>query len=148
MLRSELIQAAAAPLIAAHPENASLHRAIDRASDRLLTHRWDVDAGILRIASDSRPGVYHFVDEGNGCDCEARTGVCWHIAAWKLLSVLAAADVDVTSSEAAGVQNEQVPASTLMRPTPAPPPTHTPPEIVWLPEDFARMTDAINAELF
>jgi hypothetical protein len=81
---------AAALIAAAHPKDESLHAALWRAQSRLGNHEWHIEQGELRIQSESHRSQYWLTD-GTRCECPSRKPtVCWHIAAWRILSVLAA----------------------------------------------------------
>jgi len=84
-----LATAASMLISVAQPSNASLHRALVKAEQRLMTLPWRVDAGVLHIASQSQPGEVHLTD-GEDCSCPTTRGVCFHRAAWLILSTLAA----------------------------------------------------------
>jgi hypothetical protein len=73
----------------AQPSNASLHRALVKAEALLIAQPWRVDAGVLHIVSHSRQNEVHLTD-GDDCSCPTTRGVCWHRAAWLILSTLAA----------------------------------------------------------
>ena len=71
------------------PSNASLHRALVKAEALLITQPWRVDVGVLHIVSHSQQNEVHLTD-GDDCSCPTTRGVCWHRAAWLILSTLAA----------------------------------------------------------
>ena len=91
-VNAQIVTAASMLVRLAHPADQSLHRALAKAEERLLTLPWNVESGILCIQSHSHPGDIHMTD-GEICDCLTRRGVCWHIASWKILSTLAAAGI-------------------------------------------------------
>lgn len=97
VITPELIAAASAFVKLTHATDASLARALDRASARLLELPWSVDCGILQIASHSHASEVHSTD-GTDCTCEASRGVCWHCAAWGILSAIAATGVNVVAA--------------------------------------------------
>lgn len=82
----------------AHVHNENLHNALNKAEVRLFTHAWSVSGGILRIESDSNVGNFRLTD-GDKCECPTRKYICWHRAAWMILSVLAAANIAPLKSE-------------------------------------------------
>jgi hypothetical protein len=85
-----LATAASMLICVAQPSNASLHRALVKAEARLITQPWRIDAGgVLVIVSHSNQRDTHSTD-GEFCECKTTRGVCWHRAAWLLLSTLAA----------------------------------------------------------
>lgn len=67
--------------------NESLHRAIDKAEQRLVQLPWTIESGVLVITSHTHPGEVHLTD-GDTCDCATMRGICWHRAAWMLLSAI------------------------------------------------------------
>lgn len=76
-----------------HPGDGSLHRALEKAETRIIALPWRIDGGVLCISSHSAPGQLHFCD-GVTCDCLTTRGVCWHVAAWHLISTLAATGIE------------------------------------------------------
>jgi hypothetical protein len=85
-----LATAASMLICVAQPSNASLHRALVKAEARLITQPWRIDAGgVLVIVSHSNQRDTHSTD-GEFCECKTTRGVCWHRAAWLILSTLAA----------------------------------------------------------
>lgn len=72
-----------------HPGDGSLHRALEKAETRLGTQPWRIDVGVLHVVSFSRQNDVHLTD-GDDCSCKTTRGVCWHRAAWHILSTLAA----------------------------------------------------------
>jgi len=85
-----LATAASMLICVAQPSNASLHRALVKAEARLITQPWRIDAGgVLVIVSHSDQRGTHQTD-GEFCECKTTRGVCWHRAAWLILSTLAA----------------------------------------------------------
>ena len=86
----QLISAASLLVRLAHPGEASLHRALEKAEGRLMTQPWRVDAGVLHIVSASRQNEVQLTD-GDDCSCPCTRGCCWHKAAWSIVSTLAAA---------------------------------------------------------
>ncbi len=96
-LTRELVTVAGLLVRLAHPGQASLHRAVEKAEARLLELPWRVDGGILQIASYSHPTEVHFAS-GDECDCPTRKGVCWHRGAWAVLSAIAATGVTPVAS--------------------------------------------------
>lgn len=73
-----------------HADDASLARALEKAEGRLVSQPWRIDeAGVLVITSYSRQNETHRTD-GDYCECKTTRGMCWHRAAWMLLSTLAA----------------------------------------------------------
>lgn len=74
----------------AHPTNASLHRALDKAQERLSSHPWRLYDGHLEITSASHPNEIHHCDDIY-CTCKTTRGICWHVAAWHILSAIAGA---------------------------------------------------------
>lgn len=91
-VNAEMITAASMLVKLAHPGDASLGRALAKAEERLLAQPWRVDAGILQIASHSHPSDVHCTD-GDTCTCPTTRGTCYHIAAWLVLSAIAASGV-------------------------------------------------------
>jgi hypothetical protein len=85
----QLTTAASMLISVSQPSNASLHRALVKAEQRLMTLPWRVDAGVLHIASHSQPNEVHLTD-GEDCSCPTTRGICFHRAAWLILSTLAA----------------------------------------------------------
>jgi hypothetical protein len=81
----------------AHPDDASLARALDKASARVLRLAWRLDGPVLQIASFSDADTC-YVTDGDVCNCPTTRGVCWHIAAHRLLLTLAAAGVHIAST--------------------------------------------------
>lgn len=79
------------------PQNVSLHRALAKAESRLIDHAWRLDSGVLHITSHSTPGAVQLCD-GDSCSCETTRGICWHIAAWTILSTLSAAGSPLVAS--------------------------------------------------
>lgn len=90
VITPQLATAASMLIRMAHPQNQSLHRALARAEERLISQPWRIDAGILRIVSFSRQNETYRTD-GDYCECVTKRGVCWHRAAWMICSTLAAA---------------------------------------------------------
>lgn len=88
-------------------DDRSLCRALERAEERLISLPWSVDGGVLCISSHSSPGQVHFCD-GDTCDCLTTRGVCWHRAAFVILSTIAATGALV-------VANLPLPAPDAMR---------------------------------
>jgi len=86
----QLISAASLLVRLSHPGQASLHRALEKAEGRLMTQPWRVDAGVLHIVSASQQNEVQLTD-GDDCSCPCTRGVCWHKAAWSIVSTLAAA---------------------------------------------------------
>lgn len=71
-------------------DDASLHRAVDKAANRMIGMPWRVtDEGTLEIASYSHPSEVHHCDD-TYCSCPTQKGVCWHQGAWHILSAIAA----------------------------------------------------------
>ena len=85
----QLTTAASMLISVAQPSNASLHRALVKAEALLITQPWRVDVGVLHIVSHSQQNEVHLTD-GDDCSCPTTRGVCWHRAAWLILSTLAA----------------------------------------------------------
>jgi hypothetical protein len=88
IVTSELAVTASLVIRLAQPANASLHRALVKAEARLITQPWRIDAGVLTITSHSANEVH--LTDGDDCSCPTTRGVCWHRAAWLILSTLAA----------------------------------------------------------
>lgn len=86
----ELLIAASMLVRLAHPTNASLHRALDKAQERLATHPWRLYDGHLEITSASQPNEIQHCDD-TYCTCKTTRGICWHVAAWHILSAIAGA---------------------------------------------------------
>lgn len=86
----QLISAASLLVRLAHPGESSLHRALEKAEGRLMSQPWRVDAGVLHIVSASQQNEVQLTD-GDDCSCPTTRGVCWHKAAWSIVSTLAAA---------------------------------------------------------
>jgi len=86
----ELLVAASMLVRLAHPTNASLHRALDKAQERLATHPWRLYDGHLEITSASHPNDVHHADD-TYCTCKTTRGICWHVAAFMVLSAIAGA---------------------------------------------------------
>lgn len=86
----ELLIAASMLVRLAHRDNASLHRALDKAQERLFTHPWRLYDGHLEITSASHPNEIQHCDDSY-CTCKTTRGVCWHVAAWHILSAIAGA---------------------------------------------------------
>lgn len=72
-----------------HPGDGSLHRALEKAETRLVSQPWRIDVGVLHVVSYSTHNDVHLTD-GDDCSCKTTRGICWHRAAWMLLSTLAA----------------------------------------------------------
>jgi hypothetical protein len=89
VVTSDLTVTASLLVRMAQPSNASLHRALVKAEALLITQPWRVDAGVLHIVSHSQQNEVHLTD-GDDCSCPTTRGVCWHRAAWLILSTLAA----------------------------------------------------------
>lgn len=89
LVTPQLTTAASMLICVAQPANASLHRALVKAEARLIEQPWRIDSGILTIVSHSKQNVTHQTD-GDYCECKTTRGVCWHRAAWLILSTLAA----------------------------------------------------------
>ena len=89
IITPQLATAASMLIRMAHPTNQSLHRALAKAEERLISQPWRVDTGMLRIVSYSRQNETHRTD-GDFCECETKRGVCWHRSAWLIVSTLAA----------------------------------------------------------
>lgn len=101
MANATLAQTTPALLIAAgtlvklaHPGDASLARALDKAQDRLLTHPWRVVFDHLEIVSASHPNEVH-ISDGAYCSCKTVKGVCWHRASWMLIATVRATGVQL-----------------------------------------------------
>lgn len=90
VLTPQLATAASMLCRLAHPNDASLHRALGKAEGRLLCQPWRVESGILHIASVSQPNVIHSTD-GITCTCPTSRGVCYHIAGHLMLVTICAA---------------------------------------------------------
>jgi len=88
--KPEVLLAASMLVRLAHPDNASLHRALDKASIRLSTHPWRLFDRHLEITSESHPNQIQTTD-GEYCTCKTTRGVCWHQAAWHVLAAVAGA---------------------------------------------------------
>jgi len=88
--KPEVLLAASMLVRLAHPDNASLHRALDKASIRLTTHPWRLYDRHLEITSESHPNQIQSTD-GEYCTCKTTKGFCWHKAAWHLLAAVAGA---------------------------------------------------------
>lgn len=86
----ELLIAASMLVRLAHPTNASLHRALDKAQERLSSYPWRLYDGHLEITSASHPNEVHHCDD-TYCTCKTTRGICWHIASWHILSAIAGA---------------------------------------------------------
>lgn len=70
----------ATSLRAAQPDNASLHRALDKALEQLrLGRAWMLRDNILEVQSASQPWVTHTCTIAE-CSCPTTQGVCWHRA--------------------------------------------------------------------
>lgn len=110
----QLASAASMLVRLAHPGAHSLHRALERAEGRIMTQPWRIDSGILQIASHSSPNEVHATD-GAECTCPTSRGVCWHIAAWHILSALCAAGVSPVADLPlpAALDEDELPASFL-----------------------------------
>jgi len=93
VVNPQLATAASMLVRLAHPGDASLARALEKAEVRLMTQPWRVDDGVLHIVSYSHQNEVQLTD-GADCSCPCVRGVCWHAAAWRILSTLAAAGVD------------------------------------------------------
>jgi hypothetical protein len=111
----QLISAASLLVRLAHPGEASLHRALGKAEERLMMQAWRVDSGILQIASHSNPQDVHSTD-GVECTCPTSRGVCYHIAAWHILSALCAAGVAPVADRPlpAALDEDEQPASSFL----------------------------------
>lgn len=86
----ELLIAASMLVRIAHPGNASLHRALDKAQGRLTSQPWRLYAGHLEITSASHPNEIQSCD-ADYCSCKTTRGVCWHRGAWYVLAAVAGA---------------------------------------------------------
>lgn len=89
----EMISASSMLVRIAHQADPSIGRALAKAEERLLILPWTVDCGILQIASHSDPTKCHETD-GETCHCPTTRGTCWHIAAFLILSAIAAAGIN------------------------------------------------------
>lgn len=89
----QLATAASMLVRLAHPGDGSLHRALEKAEGRVIALPWRIDGGVLCISSHSKPGQVRYCD-GATCDCLTTRGVCWHVAAWHLISTLAATGIE------------------------------------------------------
>ena len=78
----------------AHPEDASLSRALDKAQTRLMSHPWRINFDHLEITSESRPNEVH-ISDGSYCSCPCTKGWCWHKACVLLIRTIRATGVDV-----------------------------------------------------
>lgn len=113
-LTSEMIAAARMLVMIAHPDDASLGRALERCASRLLDLPWTVDLGILTIASASNPGDVQSTD-GTDCSCPAERGVCWHMASWHILSAIAATGITpVAPIPAIWADEDDLPAESFL----------------------------------
>ena len=88
-----LLTAASALIRLAHPDDASLARALVKAEARLMTHPWRYANNQLEITSASHPNEIHVAGRSM-CTCEARR-LCWHIAGVWLINAVAAAGVEL-----------------------------------------------------
>jgi len=77
----------------AHPADASMARALGKAEQRLIDQAWTITCGILQIASFSHPTDVNATD-GLECSCPTSKGVCYHRAAWFILSTIAASGIN------------------------------------------------------
>lgn len=93
VITPKLATAASMLVKLAHPGDSSLHRALLKAEPLLMTQPWRIAGGILQIVSASQQNETHKTD-GDYCECPTTRGVCWHRAAWMMLSTLAAAGID------------------------------------------------------
>lgn len=96
-LTPELVTVASMLVRLAHPDDKSLYRALEKAQERLLTLPWTVELGILIITSHSHPSDVHLTD-GDTCDCLTQRGICWHRAAWHILSAVFATGASVIAA--------------------------------------------------
>jgi len=88
-----LLIAASTLIRLAHPTDASLHRALDKAQDRLMTTPWRMAFELLDIVSASHPNEIHIATR-TGCTCEARR-TCWHMAALLIVATISATGVEL-----------------------------------------------------
>jgi hypothetical protein len=113
VITPQLATAASMLVRMAHPGDASLHRALEKAEARLMTQPWRVDDGVLHIVSFSHQNEVQLTD-GADCSCPATKGVCWHAAAWRILSTLAAAGLDPVADLPLAPAEDTLPASSFL----------------------------------
>lgn len=85
----DVIIAASTLVRVTHPTDSSMHRALGKAETLMLDMSWTIERGMLVIDSASEPGDVRRTD-GETCSCPTSKGVCWHRAAWHMLSAIAA----------------------------------------------------------
>lgn len=162
VITPQLATAASMLIRMAHPQHQSLHRALARAEERLISQPWRMDDGVLRIVSFSKQNETHRCD-GVYCECETKRGVCWHVGAWHILSTLAAAGVVAVADLPlpAVLDDDELPASfldggfdsfddTTLLPAPAPVAPFRPRSVEYVPaagSELAR-SQAVADELF
>ncbi len=114
VINPQLATAASMLVRLGHPTNTSLHRALARAEERLISQPWRVDAGVLKIVSFSKQNEIQETD-GEYCTCECKRGVCWHVASWLIVSTLAAAGLLAVADLPlpAVLDDDELPASFL-----------------------------------
>jgi hypothetical protein len=93
-LTPQLLIAASTLLRLAHPTDASLSRALDKAGERLMCLPWRMCFEHMEITSASHPNEVHLTD-GEVCTCKTTRGVCWHRAAYYIVSTIGAAGVQL-----------------------------------------------------
>jgi hypothetical protein len=109
----QLTTAASMLICVAQPANASLHRALVKAEARLITQPWRIDEGILKIVSHSKQSDTHKTD-GDYCECKTTRGVCWHRAAWLILSTLAAGGCSPVANLPLALDDDELPAESFL----------------------------------
>lgn len=110
----QLTTAASMLICVAQPANASLHRALVKAEARLMTLPWRIaEGGILTIVSHSKQNDTHKTD-GDYCECKTTRGVCWHRAAWLILSTLAAGGCSPVANLPLALDDDELPAESFL----------------------------------
>jgi len=109
-----LATAASMLICVAQPSNASLHRALVKAEARLITQPWRIrEGGVLVIVSHSKQNETHSTD-GEYCECKTTRGVCWHRAAWLILSTLAAGGCSPVANLPLPLDDDELPAESFL----------------------------------
>jgi hypothetical protein len=109
----QLTTAASMLICVAQPANASLHRALVKAEARLISQPWRIDEGVLTIVSHSKQNQTHQTD-GDYCECKTTRGVCWHRAAWLILSTLAAGGCSPVANLPLPMDEDDLPAESFL----------------------------------
>lgn len=114
VVTAHLATAASMLVRLAHPGDASLHRALEKAEPRLISQPWRLDEGVLTIVSFSTQNETYRCD-ADYCECVTKRGVCWHRASALIVMTLAAAGVEPVASLPlpAVLDEEELPVSFL-----------------------------------